>query len=61
MASKLHSHRFVPILTVLSVLLLAGPLTLMLCGCQGSPAKDLGSAEALQKAWQLQEKLEEVI
>ena len=34
-------------------------LAVMLSGCQGSPAKDPDSPEALSKAQQLQEKLEE--
>ncbi|MDY6793899.1 MAG: hypothetical protein SWK76_01260 [Actinomycetota bacterium] len=34
-------------------------MVVMLLGCQGSPAKDPDSPEALKKATQLQEKLEE--
>jgi amino acid transporter len=34
-------------------------LVLLMCGCQGSPAKDPGSSEALRKAELLQEKLEQ--
>jgi hypothetical protein len=45
----------------LAVQLIAAALILavMLSGCQGSPAKDPDSPEALSKAQQLQEKLEE--
>ena len=45
----------------LAVQLIAAALVLavMFSGCQGSPAKDPDSPEALSKAQQLQEKLEE--
>lgn len=54
MAEKPRPRR--PAIPLIVVVLM---LAVMLSGCRGSPAKNPDSPEALQKAQQLQEKLEE--
>jgi hypothetical protein len=54
MAEKTYPRRLT-VQLIVTVLALA----VMLSGCQGSPAKDPDSPEALRKAQRLQEKLEE--
>lgn len=54
MTEKIHPRWTAAVLIMMAVV-----LVLLMCGCQGSPAKDPGSSEALRKAELLQEKLEQ--
>lgn len=54
MAAKLHPRRSAVPLIAAALL-----LVILLCGCQGTPAKDPESGEALRKAHELQQKLKE--